>query len=284
MFQSRAIWLCHIADVEASLWVGIEGSDESEPILPFWFGAFSSREPVSTSLENAMSTFERNEHGACGNQGYSKPAVERRPLAEKGHAKQRYEHHAQFVDRRHQSRRPELQRAEIAQPRGAGAEPGKHQKDPALLRERPGIGELAGRKQDQRKADQDDDGADEGGEVGIDVLDADLGEDRGQGGEHRRQHRPDLPGGKGLGAHEGTSGGKSAVVPGRELTNELRCAIAHLRTSRFSDVQLHIVVRCCASPRNDAKRQFLSSGSTGSGVTSTPSSIKARASSGEASP
>jgi hypothetical protein len=56
MFQSRAIWLCHIADVEASSWVGIGGSDELEPILPFWFGAFSSREPVSTSLENAMST------------------------------------------------------------------------------------------------------------------------------------------------------------------------------------------------------------------------------------
>src|SRR5260370_15654928 len=36
--------------------------------------------------------------------------------------------------------------------------------------------------------------------------------------------------------------------------------------------------------RNDGERQFRSSGSTGSGATSTPSSISARASSGDASP
>jgi hypothetical protein len=32
---------------------------------------------------------------------------------------------------------------------------------------------------------------------------------------------------------------------------ELRCAIAHLRISRFSDVQLHIIVRIFDAPRND---------------------------------
>ena len=36
--------------------------------------------------------------------------------------------------------------------------------------------------------------------------------------------------------------------------------------------------------RRNAKRQFRSSGSTGNGETSTPSSIRERASSGEASP
>src|SRR3954464_14048989 len=35
------------------------------------------------------------------------------------------------------------------------------------------------------------------------------------------------------------------------LAPDLRCAIAHRGISRFSDVQLHIGVRCCASPRND---------------------------------
>jgi hypothetical protein len=61
------------------------------------------------------------------------------------------------------------------------------------LRDRSGIGELAGCEQDQRKTDQDDDGADEGRKVGIDILDADLGEYRGQRGEHGGKYRPDLP-------------------------------------------------------------------------------------------
>src|SRR5712672_947854 len=37
------------------------------------------------------------------------------------------------------------------------------------------------------------------------------------------------------------------------LRVDLRCAIAHRGISRFSDVQLHIVVRCFASPRNDGR-------------------------------
>src|SRR3954447_3390873 len=41
------------------------------------------------------------------------------------------------------------------------------------------------------------------------------------------------------------------VIPGWSEGPDLRCAIAHRGISRFSDVQLHIVVRCCASPRND---------------------------------
>src|ERR1700722_3344484 len=64
------------------------------------------------------------------------------------------------------------------------------------------MAELAGREQDQRKTDQHDDGADEGRKVGIDVLDADFREYRGQGGEYRRQHRPDLPRRQRFGVHE----------------------------------------------------------------------------------
>ena len=110
----------------------------------------------------------------------------------------------------------------------SGAETGKHQENPGLRRDRPGMAELAGGEQDQRERDQHDDGADQGRKIGVDALDADLGEDCGQRGENGGQDRPELPG------------------PGRG--------------------------------------QFRSSGSTGSGETSTPSSISARASSGEASP
>ncbi|GCC49613.1 hypothetical protein chiPu_0033975, partial [Chiloscyllium punctatum] len=92
-------------------------------------------------------------------------------------------------------------RAEIADPRRAGAEPGQQQEQPAFGRDRSGLGELPGRKQDRRQRDQDDHGADQGREIGVDALDADLGEDRGQGREHGGQKRPDLPGRKCLGGH-----------------------------------------------------------------------------------
>ena len=44
----------------------------------------------------------------------------------------------------------------------------------------------------------------------------------------------------------------SVVIPGWSEGPDLRCTIAHRGISRFSDVQLHIVARCCASPRNDS--------------------------------
>jgi hypothetical protein len=43
-----------------------------------------------------------------------------------------------------------------------------------------------------------------------------------------------------------------AVIPGWCAASDRRCAIAHRGISRFSDVQLHIIVRCSASPRNDS--------------------------------
>ncbi|MGY2984819.1 hypothetical protein ACVI1K_002166 [Bradyrhizobium sp. USDA 4508] len=60
----------------------------------------------------------------------------------------------------------------------------------------PGLGELSGREQDGRQRDQHDHSADQGGEIGVDALDADLGEDRGQRGEDGGKERPDLPGGE----------------------------------------------------------------------------------------
>src|SRR4030088_2041540 len=41
------------------------------------------------------------------------------------------------------------------------------------------------------------------------------------------------------------------VIPGWSEGPDHRCAIAHRGISRFTDVQLHIVVRCFASLRND---------------------------------
>jgi len=45
-----------------------------------------------------------------------------------------------------------------------------------------------------RERHQHDHGADQGGEIGVDALDADLGEDCGQRRKYGGQNSPELPG------------------------------------------------------------------------------------------
>jgi hypothetical protein len=82
---------------------------------------------------------------------------------------------------------------EIAQPGRAGGEPGEHEENPASGRDFRRILKAAICDQNAREHDNDDDRADEGREIGIDLLDADLGEDRRQRGEQGGKKRPSLP-------------------------------------------------------------------------------------------
>jgi uracil-DNA glycosylase family 4 len=82
---------------------------------------------------------------------------------------------------------------EIAQPRCAGAQPRQQQEQISAAGNFRRILELPRGENNQRQDADHHDGADEGREIGVDVLDADLGEDRGERGEHRRQHGPKLP-------------------------------------------------------------------------------------------
>jgi hypothetical protein len=47
----------------------------------------------------------------------------------------------------------------------------------------------------------------------------------------------------------------SIVIPGWTEGPDLRCAIAHREISRFPDVQLHIMARRFAPPRDDDVKQ-----------------------------
>src|SRR6516165_2816651 len=76
------------------------------------------------------------------------------------------------------------------------------------------MGELSCRVENQGKADEHDYRANEGGDVGIDILDADLGEDRGKRGEHGREHGPELPGRQGFRVHG------AQLIPGLIATSE----------------------------------------------------------------
>jgi len=90
--------------------------------------------------------------------------------------------HAELVDRRDLGSFAELQRAEIAKPGKSGGKAGEDQEDPCAAAdggERLRLGE----EHDGPGKDQDDDGADGGGEIGVHVFDADFGEDGGESGE-----------------------------------------------------------------------------------------------------
>jgi len=82
-------------------------------------GVMLRRAPVDLVLERAAPALaeaasEQDRPG--GNQRDAEPARRGRTLAQEYEGEQRHQHHAQLVDRGHQRRRPELERAKIAKP------------------------------------------------------------------------------------------------------------------------------------------------------------------------
>ena len=86
-----------------------------------------------------------------------------------------------------------MQGSEIAQPGKAGGDSGQDKKNPGALAD---AGERLrfGEKSDGPGEDEDDYGADGGGEVGVDVFHANFGEDGGEAREERGKQCPDEPG------------------------------------------------------------------------------------------
>jgi len=76
--------------------------------------------------------------------------------------------------------------------RSAGAERRQHQKQIGAAGDVGRILKLPCRGDDQCQHADDDDGANQSRQIGIDVLDADLGENRGQRRKDRRQNGPQL--------------------------------------------------------------------------------------------
>src|SRR3954468_16284785 len=84
---------------------------------------------------------------------------------------------------------------------------------------------LACADQDGSECEQDHDRANEGGEIRVDVLDPDLGEDGGQGREHSREQRPQLPGGQGR-PHRLFLCSRDLITPGERWVELLACVSA----------------------------------------------------------
>src|SRR3954468_2056422 len=138
-----------------------------------------------------------HEHGAGGDKGNAEPVGNGKPLAEESDPEQGDQDHAQLVDRRHARRVTELECAEVADPRPARSQAGEHEEQIAAPRNRSGWLPLASADENGAQHQQDDDRANEGREIGVDVLDADFGEDGRERRECGRQQRPQLPGQEG---------------------------------------------------------------------------------------
>ena len=138
------------------------------------------------------SVAHRDQQNACKHEQHADPVAPAQRLAQKHRAEQRDQHEAELVDRRDAPGVAELQRPEIAEPGGPGAQSRQDEEDPCAA----GNGwrlQRAGQIGDESGERQDDERADQSREVRIQPRDADLGEDCGQRGETRRRHCPEKP-------------------------------------------------------------------------------------------
>ena len=85
-----------------------------------------------------------------------------------------------------------LERPEVADPGGARCQARQNQEGDGAIGIVPGVCQLPVPVRDGQRH-QDDDGAQEGREVRVDILDADLGQDGGERGEECREQSPYLP-------------------------------------------------------------------------------------------
>ena len=81
----------------------------------------------------------------------------------------------------------------VAEPRRSGAKSRQDEEEIGSAADPAELLPFAGDEDNAGERDNDDDHPDQGGKIGIDALDADLGEDRRQRGEGRRAERPGLP-------------------------------------------------------------------------------------------
>lgn len=86
-----------------------------------------------------------------------------------------------------------MQGAEITEPRGTNGEAGQDQENVAARTNLWQAAEFTPRPDDSKNGRQHHESADQGGEVGIDVLDADLGKNRGKRCKDRGKSSPEGP-------------------------------------------------------------------------------------------
>ncbi len=140
---------------------------------------------------------------ADGHEGDATPAGGAEALLEQRGSNDRHNYNAQLVESGNARSVAGTQSAEIADPRGPGGEAGQDEEEPNAPAPIGNFPPPAGRDDKDRDQRQDDDGADELGDVGIDVVEPDFGEDRHEGGKSRGADGPEKPA---FGEHRTSSG------------------------------------------------------------------------------
>ncbi len=136
---------------------------------------------------------QSHDDGACGDEHAAEDGQWAELFAEKEGSKDEYENHTKLVQRRDARGWPKLKGAEVAEPGQSGGQTGESQKKQSAPVEFAEFIVLAECDGDDPGEDDNDGGADGGGEVGVHVRDADFGEDGGGGGKERGEQGPENP-------------------------------------------------------------------------------------------
>ena len=137
---------------------------------------------------------EGEDERPCGDERAAEDLCRGEGFAEEEPGEEDDEGDAELIDRGDAADRAELQGAKVAEPRETGAEAGENEEEPAASID--GAEAVVGvdGEDDGPGEDEDDGGADGGGEVAVNVLDADFGEEGCAGGEDGGEERPGYPG------------------------------------------------------------------------------------------
>src|SRR6266404_4929605 len=138
---------------------------------------------IAVLTGRSLAAAEAQQQHAAAHQGDAEPLAKAGTLAQERGGEDGDEHDTELVDRRHLRGVAQLERAEVADPGRAGGQRRQHEEERGLRRDLERALPLARRIDQRAQGERDDDGAQQRGEIGLDRLDAHLGEDRGQGGE-----------------------------------------------------------------------------------------------------
>ena len=114
-------------------------------------------------------------------------------FAQDGPGEQDHKYNAELVDGSNLGGRAEGERAEVAEPGQAGSYAGGSQEKNSSAVEGRELAVRAKGNRDSPCHNEHDRGADRGGEIGVHVGDAELGQDGGGGGERGREQGPEKP-------------------------------------------------------------------------------------------
>ena len=137
----------------------------------------------ATSNAGALPLKRQHKHPA-GHQQDAGPFAQGWPFTEENNREDRDENEAELGHRGDLGGLADLQRAEVANPGRARCQTGEAEEEPGLRGQGERVAPVAGKPDEPGKHEEDDPGANQRGQIRVDILNSDLGEDGGEGGDY----------------------------------------------------------------------------------------------------